>query len=157
LTVILKTLLKQRKKPGKRKKELKELAKDTRTIIFYEAPHRIRSFLVLISEIFGNRYIVVCRELTKAFEEIIRGKVLDIIDQLSVRDLKGEFTIVVQGNDTVKPENELMPDIIYLINEMIDKEDMGVKDIATHIAEKYDIPYRAVYKKVLELKRNANN
>lgn len=143
-------------KPGKRKKELKELEKDTRTIIFYEAPHRIKSFLVLLSEIFGNRYIVVCRELTKAFEEIIRGNVGDIINRLNDRDLKGEFTIVVQGNEPVKGVNELTPDIIDLITEMLDKDDMGVKDIATQISEKYDRSYRSIYKKVLELKRGVN-
>jgi 16S rRNA (cytidine1402-2'-O)-methyltransferase len=144
-------------KPGKRKKELKELEKDTRTIIFYEAPHRIKSFLMLINEIFGNRYIVVCRELTKAFEEIIRGKVRDIIEQFSIRELKGEFTVVIQGHDPVKSGDELSQDITGVINSMLGKKDAGVKDIATRVSEKYNKPYRAVYKKVLDLKRKVSS
>jgi len=144
-------------KQGKRKKELKELEKETRTIIFYEAPHRIKPFLELINEIFGNRYIVVSRELTKVFEEVTRGSVQDIINQFSVRNMRGEFTIVVKGHDQVSSVNELTPDLINSINTMLDKEKMGVKDIATYISEKYDMPYRFVYKKVLELKREIEN
>lgn len=140
-------------KQGKRKKELKELEKEARTVIFYEAPHRIKSFLALIDEVLGNRYIVVTRELTKAFEEIIRGNVRDIIDKVSARDLKGEFTIIVKGCDTVKSEYELSPDLIQKIHRMLAKEIMGVKDIATNISEEYDIPYRSVYKKILDIKR----
>lgn len=140
-------------KQGKRKKELKELEKETRTIIFYEAPHRIKPFLALINEVFGNRYLVISRELTKVYEEIIRGDVLDIMDQLSTRELKGEFTIIVKGCDPEKSDHEFSPELILKIDKMLFEENMGVKDIASRLSEDYGIPYRPVYKRVLDIKR----
>lgn len=142
---------------GKRKKELKELEKETRTIIFYEAPHRILSFLEQINEILGNRYIVIARELTKAFEEIIRGNVKDILKGFDGIKQKGEFTVIVKGNELKNSETELLPGLEKSINDMLKNRGMGVKDIATDISKKYDIPYRTVYKKVLDLKRIYEN
>jgi 16S rRNA (cytidine1402-2'-O)-methyltransferase len=148
-------------KKGKRKKELKELEKETRTIIFYEAPHRIKSFLALIYEILGNRYLVIARELTKVYEEIIRGNVMDLLDQMSIRDLdqmsirdlKGEFTIIVKGCDPGKSEYEFSQDLLQKIERMLVEESKGVKEIASQISEDFGIPYRPVYKKVLDMKR----
>ncbi len=74
------------------------LKNETRTIIFYESPHRILKTLNDIKEKFGEREIVVARELTKKFEEILRGNVGEIISVLQQRQtIKGEFVIVVRG------------------------------------------------------------
>jgi 16S rRNA (cytidine1402-2'-O)-methyltransferase len=67
------------------------------TLIFYESPHRISETLKDIFEILGDREIVLTRELTKVYEEIIRGKVSEILNQVGDRTLKGEITLVISG------------------------------------------------------------
>jgi 16S rRNA (cytidine1402-2'-O)-methyltransferase len=76
---------------------LKKLAEEERTIILYESPHRLLKTLQEILEHFGDREMSVVRELTKKFEEVIRGRVSDVLRSLSSRSLKGEFVIVVTG------------------------------------------------------------
>lgn len=87
-----------RKKTGKMKKEL-ELAKQTdKTIIFYESPHRILKTLEVCKEVFGNdTNIVLARELTKKFEEFIRGNITEVINNLSNRQILGEFVVVISN------------------------------------------------------------
>lgn len=82
-------------KTTKRVKELEALKDNSNTLIFYESPHRINDTLKDMLQVFGNRNIALCRELTKKFEEIIRGNIEDI---MNVTDLKGEMVIVVEGN-----------------------------------------------------------
>ncbi len=139
-------------KAGKRKKELKELADENKAIIFYEAPHRVLSFLEQLHEIFGNRHIVVLRELTKAHEEILRGNVEDILNQLSQRELRGEFTIITEGKEKNRSEADISDEMISNIKAMLNGN-KSVKDIATSISENYQIKYRAAYKGILDLKR----
>jgi 16S rRNA (cytidine1402-2'-O)-methyltransferase len=84
-------------KSKKRRDLLKELENGRETIIFYESPHRISETLSDILEILGDREIVLTRELTKVYEEIIRGKVSEILNQVGDRALKGEITLVISG------------------------------------------------------------
>ena len=84
-------------KSKKRRDLLKELENVRETIIFYESPHRISETLSDILEILGDREIVLTRELTKVYEEIIRGKVSEILNQVGDRTLKGEITLVISG------------------------------------------------------------
>jgi 16S rRNA (cytidine1402-2'-O)-methyltransferase len=84
-------------KSKKRKDLLKELENVRETLVFYESPHRISETLRDILEILGDRETVLTRELTKVYEEIIRGKVSQILDQVVDRTLKGEITLVISG------------------------------------------------------------
>jgi 16S rRNA (cytidine1402-2'-O)-methyltransferase len=84
-------------KSKKRRDLLKELEHMRETLIFYESPHRISEALRDILEILGDREIVLTRELTKVYEEIIRGKVSEILNQVGDRRLKGEITLVISG------------------------------------------------------------
>lgn len=84
-------------KSKKRRDLLKELENVRETLIFYESPHRISETLRDILEILGDREIVLTRELTKVYEEIIRGKVSEILNQIGDRTLKGEITLVISG------------------------------------------------------------
>ncbi len=82
---------------GKRVAVIKSLSDRRETLIFYESPFKIHKLLDLLHEILGNRQIVICRELTKKFEEILRSDLESIRSQLAGKILKGELTIVVQG------------------------------------------------------------
>jgi 16S rRNA (cytidine1402-2'-O)-methyltransferase len=84
-------------KMKKRKDLLKELEDIRETLIFYESPHRISQTLKDIYEVLGKREIVLSRELTKIYEEVLRGKVTEIQSQIGVRKLKGEITLLVSG------------------------------------------------------------
>lgn len=81
-------------KESKRKEELNELKYVKHTIIFYEAPHRIHDTLKDLLEIFGDRYICIARELTKTYEEYIRGNISELID---LEQIKGEIVLIVEG------------------------------------------------------------
>lgn len=83
-------------KPSKRRKEIEILKKEKYTIIFYEAPHRVIETLNDILEILGNRSTSISREISKKHEEIFRGYLKDIIEEIN--EPKGEFVIVIEGN-----------------------------------------------------------
>ena len=84
-------------KSGRRKRQLTELREEKRTLIFYESPHRIIVFLKDVLEVFGDRQVSVARELTKKFEEVVRGKVTEAIEKFQETSPRGEFTIVMEG------------------------------------------------------------
>ncbi len=83
-----------------RMKRLQELATESRTVIFYESPYRVVKCLEQISETFGaERRVAVVREITKKFEETVRGSVAEAIAHFKEHEPKGEFVIVVEGYD----------------------------------------------------------
>jgi len=94
------------RKAGRRKQELLSLAEEGRTLIWYESPHRITRFTREVHEAFGERFAVIGREITKRFEEFMRGSLSDLVEELNRRgDIKGEITLLVAGCDRTKPEN----------------------------------------------------
>ena len=84
-------------KSGRRKRQLADLCEESRTLIFYESPHRVIVFLRDVLEVFGERRISIARELTKKFEEVFRGTVTEAIEKLQAPPPRGEFTIVIAG------------------------------------------------------------
>lgn len=92
-------------KESKRKKELETLKSITYPIAFYEAPHRLIKTLNNIYEIFGNRKIAIVREISKKYEEVIRGTVENILK--TVENLKGEIVIITEGNQEIKTFDNL--------------------------------------------------
>ena len=91
-------------KTSKQKKRLTALQNEERTIVFYVSPHRLRPTLGLILEYLGDRPITLVKELTKLYESTRRGKISEIIEQLSKSEIKGEYTLVVEGKK--QQENE---------------------------------------------------
>ena len=85
-------------KSKKKKDFLQQLEGIRETLIFYESPHRLSETLNNIFDILGDREMVLTRELTKVYEEVIRGKVSEIQTQIGERKLKGEITLVISGN-----------------------------------------------------------
>ena len=89
-------------KSKKREDWLKQLEGVRETLIFYESPHRLSETLNDIFEILGDREMVLTRELTKIYEEVLRGKVSEIQTQIGERKLKGEITLVISGKTRKK-------------------------------------------------------
>jgi 16S rRNA (cytidine1402-2'-O)-methyltransferase len=78
-----------------RQKKLKELSEEERTIVLYESSHRIEKLINELIEYFPERYVVICRELTKKFEEYWRGYPSELRENLKERIIKGEFVVVI--------------------------------------------------------------
>ena len=145
------------RKIKERKRYFKSIENEERTVIFYETPHRLKRALKDMLEIWGDRKIVVARELTKKYEEIIRGKLSRVLSEINAKDIKGEITLVVQGGIKKKGNDT----IDFLKNECIIEEYLkklknqgySNKDIIKIAQEKLDIPKNLIYKKLLEMKK----
>ncbi len=130
-------------------RRLKELAKEERTIIFYEAPHRIIRTMKDMIEVFGDRRAVITRELTKIHEETIRGTLPEILVHLQTGSIKGEFTIILHGAST-KPLQQDVDAAEYLKNLMLHRG-LSKKEAISTAAEELGMPKKDVYKESLKL------
>ena len=84
-------------KQGARKRRIKEILGEKRTVIFYESPHRLIKSLKDLQEILSERRIVILRELTKKFEQIMRGSAATLLEYFTQHKPKGEFIIAIKG------------------------------------------------------------
>ncbi len=112
------------RKENDKLKELEKLKEHIFTLIIYEAPHRLLKTLTKIKNVFGsNRKIVVAREVTKKYEEFIRGTIEEVLDFFNSHVIKGEIVLIIEGNSDQKEENTINADIsnIDAINEYIGK------------------------------------
>ncbi|MBM6967051.1 16S rRNA (cytidine(1402)-2'-O)-methyltransferase [Massilimicrobiota timonensis] len=127
-----------------KKKELEKLKKYQETIVFYEAPHRIKKTLKLMYEILGNRSIALCRELTKKHEEINRGTIEEILSVID--DMKGEMVIVVEGSHEEFQDQPLVfeQSIVEHVEEYIEKG-MSTKDAIKEVAKERKLSKNIVY------------
>ena len=122
-------------------------------MICYESPRRILRMLLDIKEILGDRKVVVLRELTKVYEEILHDDIGNVIAELEGRELVGEFTLIVEGKENNREPATLGPEIIKKIEEGLKNKEKGVKGLAIALSNEYQLNYRAVYRKILDLKR----
>jgi 16S rRNA (cytidine1402-2'-O)-methyltransferase len=138
-------------KKQERKIRLAALQRETRTLVFYEAPHRLKESLDDILCIFGDREIVIARELTKLHEEFLRGAVSEVIERLAERAVKGEVTILVHGStgETEISDEQLRAEIGRLIDG-----GSGVKEISEALGARYGIAKREIYRLALEVKNS---
>ena len=128
-------------KESKRIKELESLKKLPYTIILYEAPHRITDMLKSLLTVFGNRQIALCREISKKYEEAIRGTIEEV---LTISDtLKGEMVVVVEGNLNTEDYSSLT--ILEHINLYLE-DGMSDKEAIKKVAVERGIPKSVVYK-----------
>lgn len=142
------------KKKNKRIQLLQELAKEQRTIIFYESPRRLLRFLKEIITVMGDRYAVLSREMTKRHEEFSRGFLSEILTSLSQRpSVKGECTLLVMGNQ--EDHGVSLETVRAEILQALAKGDRRLADIAKNIAKKYRLPKTTVYDEALKLKHKA--
>ena len=127
-----------------KKKELEKLKKYQETIVFYEAPHRIKKTLKLMYDILGNRSIALCRELTKKHEEINRGTIEEILSVID--DMKGEMVIVVEGSHEEFQDQPLVfeQSIVEHVEEYVEKG-MSTKDAIKEVAKERKLSKNIVY------------
>jgi len=142
------------KKKGRRKAIISKLTSEKPTLIFYESPRRIIALIEEMLEIIGNRPAMLAREITKLHEEYIRGNLDYILEKLKAKDqVKGECTLYIRGSDTeVKIDDKELDDVIKLELSMTCQSKLGTSDIAKNIAEKFSLPRKKVYDRVVKLK-----
>ncbi len=138
-------------KHAARLKRLQELANEERTVIFYEAPHKIIKTLETMFEVFGDRRGVITRELTKIHEEAVRGTLSEILRHLRTGSIKGEFTIILHGASK-EPLKQDIDTAEYLKGLMLHRG-LTKKDAIAAAAEELGLPKKEVYKESLKLCR----
>ena len=133
---------------SRRKEALRRLQDDDRTMVFYEAPHRVRKALADMREVLGDRAALAGRELTKVHEELLRGTLSQLAGQLEETPARGEFVIVVEGRGE-RPdvdEGKLRAEIGRLL-----EAGRTANDAAKLIAQTFSLAKRDVYRLVLEV------
>jgi 16S rRNA (cytidine1402-2'-O)-methyltransferase len=136
------------KKKGKREKRLATLAGLASTLIFFESPQRIIETLRELIAALGDRDAALCREMTKPYEEFLRGRlsaILNILDQRNA--VKGEITLLVAGGTG----QEAAPDDDQLRRE-VEQASCGSSELAGILAAKYGLPRRRIYEEILRIK-----
>lgn len=122
-----------------RRQQLEQLKKRHETILLYEAPHRLKDTLKDMEAILGNRRIVLARELTKKFEEFLRGTLVEAVEWSQTEEIRGEFCIVLEGNSSVEEENEeeaywqtmsVVEHVDYIINQSNVTSKEAIKEVA---------------------------
>ncbi|WP_107840109.1 16S rRNA (cytidine(1402)-2'-O)-methyltransferase [Metasolibacillus meyeri] len=132
-----------------RRLQLENLKKRQETMIFYEAPHRLKDALKDIELVLGNRRITLARELTKKFEEFLRGTVVEALEWTTNNEIRGEFCIVLEGSTEVDDEDEQQFWTDMTIEEhveyIIEETQMSSKEAIKEVAKQRNLPKRDVY------------
>ncbi len=132
------------RKAGERRSRLDELAREPRTMVFFEAPHRTPAALAAMEEAFGGaRRAAVCRELTKTYEEVRRGTLAELV-AWAADGVRGEVTIVVSGH-IASAGAELTDDDVASRVEDAQRRGMSTKDAVVSVSRETGLPRRAVY------------
>ncbi|MDF2988733.1 MAG: putative S-adenosylmethionine-dependent methyltransferase, YraL family [Eubacterium sp.] len=137
-----------------RQERLKQLKDETRTIIFYEAPHKLSYTLKDMYNVWGDRRIALARELTKRYEEVIRCSLFEAMERFQVEAPKGEFVVIIEGQDEqVLQELEKDKYADITIEEHVERytrEGLAKKDAIKKVAEDRGINKREVYNLVMK-------
>jgi 16S rRNA (cytidine1402-2'-O)-methyltransferase len=138
------------RKAGERLSRLREVADERRTLVYFEAPHRLDDTLAAMAEVFGaERRAAVCRELTKTYEEIKRGPVGELAEW-AAEGVRGEITVVVEG----APEKAEELDADELVRRVRVREEAGErrKEAIAAVAVEAGVPKREVFDAVVAAK-----
>jgi 16S rRNA (cytidine1402-2'-O)-methyltransferase len=133
-------------KKRQRRERLQTLRHETRTIIFYEAPHRLKDALDDIHELLGNREAVLAREVSKIHEEFLRGPISELVCALGSGDVRGEVTLIVSGSAGESRVNE---DLLQAEIRELKGKGLRVKEIAEVLGEKFGYPKKEIYRLAL--------
>ncbi|GEN79745.1 16S rRNA (cytidine(1402)-2'-O)-methyltransferase [Actinotalea fermentans] len=139
------------RKPGERSRAVAELAGERRTMVFFEAPHRLAAALASLADGLGaDRPAAVCRELTKTYEEVLRAPLAELAAWAAAEEVRGEIVVVVGGAQPAPPA-----DVADLVTEVLVRADQGerLKDAVAVVAERAGVPKRALYEAALGRRR----
>lgn len=136
----------------KRREVLAGIVADKATLLFYESPHRLKDTLKELVDTFGDRKAVACRELTKKFEEFVRGTLVSLQEYFQQHQPRGEFTLIIEGNTNVNEEiieqaideGSLVDAVQALMEKGIEKK-AAMKEVAV----RYKVAKREVYQALL--------
>ncbi|HXV81136.1 MAG TPA: 16S rRNA (cytidine(1402)-2'-O)-methyltransferase [Candidatus Binatia bacterium] len=134
-------------KKKQRRERLQTLREEPRTIIFYEAPHRLKEALEDILELLGDRDAVLAREVSKIHEEFLRGPVSEQIRALQSGEVRGEVTLIISGSAGASRVNE---DLLKAEIRELKDEGLRVKEIAEVLGEKFGYPKKEIYRLALD-------
>jgi 16S rRNA (cytidine1402-2'-O)-methyltransferase len=135
------------RRAGERRRLFASLRDDPRTIVAFESPHRLLRSLSDMHAEWGERRIAVCRELTKAFEEVFRGSISEALEHFADKP-RGEFTLVVEGST-----GPAAPDFEEVRRDLQQRRVDGepAKRAVAEVARRYGLPHRQVYRMWLEI------
>jgi len=128
--------------------ELEEIKWQSATLIFYESPHRLKETLAIMLDVLGNRKIAICRELTKKYEEFIRGTIEEVIAWTNQDEIRGEFCLIVEGTDQEQEETPSWWHTLTLeehVNHYISEKNIPSKEAIKLTAKDRDMNKRDVY------------
>ncbi|RWR07175.1 16S rRNA (cytidine(1402)-2'-O)-methyltransferase [Siminovitchia fortis] len=132
-----------------RKAELERLKRQDGALLLYEAPHRLKDTLKDMAAVWGDRKIVLCRELTKKFEEFLRGRLSSAVEWAEKEEIRGEFCLIVEGNSD--PDSSEGPPWWALlglkehVEHYIENENLTSKEAIKRAASDRKVPKREVY------------
>lgn len=134
-----------------RRRRLESLNGEPRTLVFFEAPHRLDNALADLLEVLGDRRAALCRELTKLHEEVRRGTLSELVESARRRPVKGEIVLVVEGT-----AREATVDMDSAVGEVLDRVRSGgtVRETTRAVATERGVPRRALYDRVLQERKN---
>lgn len=128
-----------------RKNRLKIVAAEERTVVLYEAPHRIRETLSDLRQTLGeDRRITVARELTKIYEEFWRGTIGEADEEFRRREPKGEFALIIEGCTTKAVEAPSWSELVGMVEDRI-REDIPASEAIRQIAKDFEVSRRLLY------------
>jgi 16S rRNA (cytidine1402-2'-O)-methyltransferase len=134
---------------GARKTALELLRFEERTMVFFEAPHRLKESLEDVLEVFGpNRKGAICREMTKTYEETIRGNAEELVAWATANEILGEVTLVIEGA-TVGSAAKTSTEMVARVREF-EAAGMDRKTAIATVADEFDLPKRTVYAAVVD-------
>jgi len=132
---------------AQRQKFLREVYLEQKTLIFYEAPHRIVDTLLDLSHIFGERKAALIKEITKFHEDVVRGSITEIIEEVQKTTIAGEYVIIVEGWSGMN--KSITEDVLSELH-MCMRKGLGRKEAVKRIAETFGLSKKELYKKSLD-------
>ena len=132
---------------SERREQLKELCGEARTMIFHEAPHRLRATLADMAEVLGDRPIALCREITKLHEETLRMTLHSAVEYYETTEPRGEYVLVVGGREKARTEMTLEEGVALVLQRR--EAGAKLKDAVRSVADDTGLPRNALYEAAL--------
>ena len=136
-----------------RAEHLESVKNEERTMIFYEAPHKLRRTLDDMYAAFGDRRIALVRELTKIHEEVIRTTLSQAVEKFSLEEPKGEFVMVIEGAEKPVQEELTLDDAVSYANGLIE-DGISASEAAKQAAKKFEMKKSEIYKEIVNSRKD---